>query len=628
MGQSLLYFNDNVKALDDFNSIIRIKPYLSEPYFFRGLAKLNLSDNKGAEGDFSQAISLNPNYFHAYAYRGMSYSRMGNYNRALNDFAKAISLDPTSSYVYANRGLVYISLNKLELAEKDFSKSLFFDNESVFAYLNRAIVREKLGNIDGAFVDCNSAIRLNVFSGDAFRLRGYLYYQQKDYYRAIEDYNKGLKAVPDDVDLFMSRAMTWYADKKYTKALDDYDKVVEIDSNNIFAYYNRALLRGEIGATNGAIEDLNKVIEMNDNNILVYFNRALYKIEIKDWYGAYDDLTESIDLYPDFAKAYMVRSMVSMELNDNDEADKDRYLANEIIDRYARMKGGDKSALIDTSMNFQRLVDLNSNNDNFRDVISGKMQNRRAIIDLKNIFYVQYISLDSLRSAKAQYYSSYIMDYNQKHNYNPALIICREPQGYPESFVKQQMERLTQLIESKEGDNNNSYLLRAGYYMSENKFFEAIQDFDEIISVDENNLFAIFNRANVYVMMLDYIESISDESNKIWGDNNKKKFQQIDYSKAIVDYDRCLSLAPDFVYAIFNKANLFAKNGEIEKAIELYSEVIEKDKELGEAYFNRGLLYIYMGRQVQAGMDLSKAGELGLLDAYNIIKYYIDNPSN
>lgn len=37
VGKNAIYFDDYVSAIDNFNNIIRVKPYLSEPYFFRGL---------------------------------------------------------------------------------------------------------------------------------------------------------------------------------------------------------------------------------------------------------------------------------------------------------------------------------------------------------------------------------------------------------------------------------------------------------------------------------------------------------------------------------------------------------------------------------------------------------------
>ena len=76
------------------------------------------------------------------------------------------------------------------------------------------------------------------------------------------------------------------------------------------------------------------------------------------------------------------------------------------------------------------------------------------------------------------------------------------------------------------------------------------------------------------------------------------------------------------MFALYNMGNVYAKNGEIDKAIAAYSQAIRKDKDLAEAYFNRGLLYIYTGQKALANADLSKAGELGIVEAYNIIKRY------
>ena len=60
IGRNALYFEDYVLSIQYFNQIISLKPYLADPFFFRGLAKLNLDDYQGAEEDCSQALELNP----------------------------------------------------------------------------------------------------------------------------------------------------------------------------------------------------------------------------------------------------------------------------------------------------------------------------------------------------------------------------------------------------------------------------------------------------------------------------------------------------------------------------------------------------------------------------------------
>ena len=57
-------------------------------------------------------------------------------------------------------------------------------------------------------------------------------------------------------------------------------------------------------------------------------------------------------------------------------------------------------------------------------------------------------------------------------------------------------------------------------------------------------------------------------------------------------------------------------------AINDYSKAIELEPDYAEAYFNRGLTRIFMDDMDGGSLDLSKAGELGLVEAYNVIKRY------
>ena len=50
-----------------------------------------------------------------------------------------------------------------------------------------------------------------------------------------------------------------------------------------------------------------------------------------------------------------------------------------------------------------------------------------------------------------------------------------------------------------------------------------------------------------------------------------------------------------------------------------YTQAIAVDADFAEAYFNRGLTYIYTDLPEQGLADLSKAGELGIYQAYNLI---------
>ena len=55
------------------------------------------------------------------------------------------------------------------------------------------------------------------------------------------------------------------------------------------------------------------------------------------------------------------------------------------------------------------------------------------------------------------------------------------------------------------------------------------------------------------------------------------------------------------------------------RAIRYYTKAIEADNDFAEAYFNRGLTYVFIGENEKGLADLSKAGELGIYQAYNLI---------
>ena len=95
-----------------------------------------------------------------------------------------------------------------------------------------------------------------------------------------------------------------------------------------------------------------------------------------------------------------------------------------------------------------------------------------------------------------------------------------------------------------------------------------------------------------------------------------------DYELVKNDLDQVIKLAPDFAYAYYNRANLFAMLGDYHAAIVDYNKVLELDANFADAYYNRGLTYIYLGNNKQGIADLSKAGELGIFSAYNVIKRF------
>jgi tetratricopeptide (TPR) repeat protein len=65
-----------------------------------------------------------------------------------------------------------------------------------------------------------------------------------------------------------------------------------------------------------------------------------------------------------------------------------------------------------------------------------------------------------------------------------------------------------------------------------------------------------------------------------------------------------------------------AISGKLPEAYDDYTKAIELNPNLGEAYYNRGLVQIFMKDTRKGCMDLSKAGELGIASAYDILRQF------
>ena len=94
----------------------------------------------------------------------------------------------------------------------------------------------------------------------------------------------------------------------------------------------------------------------------------------------------------------------------------------------------------------------------------------------------------------------------------------------------------------------------------------------------------------------------------------------LEYDVILKDYERVLNLDPKFIYAYFNRAEILNIQKDYRGAISDYTEAINLEPQFAEAYFNRGLSRLSVGETTAGLDDLRKAGELGIVESYSIIK--------
>jgi tetratricopeptide (TPR) repeat protein len=94
----------------------------------------------------------------------------------------------------------------------------------------------------------------------------------------------------------------------------------------------------------------------------------------------------------------------------------------------------------------------------------------------------------------------------------------------------------------------------------------------------------------------------------------------LDYYGAIADYSSAIAINENFIEAYFNRGKASQFLNTYEDAIADCSKIIQINPKNYDAYYMRGILNISYGKTKEGCLDLSKAGELGDLKAYETIR--------
>lgn len=274
--------------------------------------------------------------------------------------------------------------------------------------------------------------------------------------------------------------------------------------------------------------------------------------------------------------------------------------------------------------NYRKIVvaDNDSEDDRYKTDYRGRVQDKNMTILPQPMFALNYYERPEEVKRQVNYYKG-IDDLNARRVLPHRLLITNNEASLSEEQVKQHFasidERTAAIV--KEPGNVLYYYARALDFYLVQDFDNALKDLDEAIRCDSTFFPAYFSRALIYYKQLEYrkrdrkfeVETVEEQNLQV---------RSYDYNKVREDLDRVIELAPDFVYAYYNRGNILAVMKDYRAALVDYNKAIELDSRFADAYYNRGLTNIFLGNNRQGIQDLSKAGELGIFSAYNIIKRF------
>lgn len=626
VGRTCMMNNDYQEAIRTLNTLLRFDANAYEAYFLRGIAKYNLNDLLGAEADFTTAIRKNPVYTQAYTYRAIVRSLLGNYDDALQDFKEAIELRPDLPGPYYSRGVTRLLNQQFDDAIEDFDQFIRQENKVSEAFIYRGISYLQLKDTVRAYENFNTAIRTNRENPLGYNSRGELYMRQDRYKEAEEDFDKAVECDSTYIPSFFNRALVYADTHRPMRAMSDFDKVIGLDSTSSITYFNRAMLRSQIGDYNRALEDYDKVAQYSPNNVLVFYNRAGVYAQLGELESAEKDYTEAIKLYPDFANAYIYRSRLRELLRDQPGAKLDKEIAQRKIAEYrSRLTDSTYSIYADTTQRFDRLLSFDSkfSGSTFERTVA--RSGAKDDMKLLPLFKFTLMQPDTALIAKT-YHLQRVEDFRKRIGNDYLTLSLRESNIPADTLMILDREYLKRL---RGDDASWTTLFERGVTQSLIKqYTNSVNTYSAAIEFNPTNPFLYLNRSTTRAEMIDFISSIDNSYHRITIDsdpanrlNNTHK-RTYNYDEAIADLNKVIKLFPDFAYSYYNRANLMALSGSLPEAYEDYTKAIALNPNFAEAFYNRGIIQIFMKDTRKGCLDLSKAGELGITEAYEILKNY------
>ncbi|MBI9033910.1 MAG: tetratricopeptide repeat protein [Bacteroidales bacterium] len=622
-GRSSFKTNDFTQAIECFNVVIQNKQKPIEAYYLRGIVKYYLDDLNGAKLDLTKAIELHPYYAKAFQYRAVVYDRLKEYSKSLADYNMASELDPYNSELYMNRGVLKSHTGDFTGAIDDYTKAISLNNRFELAYINRALVWQRIDSLSLALADCDQVIRFNSYSFDAFLKRGAINSELKNYDDALKDFNYAIRLDDKKPLTYFQRAILHLERKDTLAALNDYNKVLELDPRNAITYFNRGILYSMTEQYDKAIDDYTTLSLINPKNVFSWYYRGTVYLMQKKYLQAISDFNEAIALYPEYVDAYQNRSYSNQQLGRNKEAAADRQKLIQLGELAEKDQHSDLTAKKDF---FKEITDFDTDWTNIdANVLLGDhstdpQQNFRPIL-IPASFSDIYIELK-----RKEIYSKDLHQFTDSSPFGLNTFVSIQNPNISSDTILNYIHLYDSIIDLST-EHQSKHLIHLGILHAMIKNYNsALLSFEQAKAIEPNNAFLWFCISSVrYDMLLEindiYTESLSPEFGSM---ENKQQtlIQNQDFNTVIKELDRAISLNSSSPIYYYNRANIKNRSHQRFNAVFDYTMALVHHPELAEALFNRGLTYIFMGDETKGCQDMSKSGELGLKDAYPLIKKY------
>ena len=642
IGRSALFYEDYVLSMQYFNQAIQAKPYLYEPWFFRAVAKYYLEDYAGAERDCSEALARNPYVVNIYELRGLTRIQQKKYAEAVDDYTRALRYDPENRGLWHNRVLCRIQNKDYDAALLELDTVQARWSQYATAWAVRADVYMHQEDTTKAIEALQKSLDIDPYDGQTWAARSIISLSREEWPEAEEQLNHAIHLLPKRGGYYINRALARFHQNNLRGAMADYDMALDLEPKNFLGHYNRGLLRAQVGDDNRAITDFDFVLSLEPDNMLALFNRAVLLDKTGDLHGAIRDYSKVIDEFPNFWTGLEFRAACYRRLGMTKKAEQDEFtvykarLYKHLYGTQPRLDPDKMRKRSDEDLEkYNQLVveDEQEQEHEYKNDYRGRVQNRRVALELQPMFALSFVKahdevraniafdrdVDALNQSRGQQ----IVNSKSSNSkwYRPVYVTCGHPALSDEMSSRYflYIDSLSSAINktNNTGQAVEDLLLRAIAYTVIQDNQQAIDDLSTFLQIATPNSSLLTPNSSLVLAL--WQRAVCQARISLFQASEGAN-TELATASVLADLNHALELRPHNAYLLYNRGCIHARRENIRQAIDDFNAALQQEPNLAEAYFNRGICFLNSGDKEKASADLSKAGELGLYDAYSLLK--------
>lgn len=315
-----------------------------------------------------------------------------------------------------------------------------------------------------------------------------------------------------------------------------------------------------------ATPDVSKFVQAS-----IYSDRGVAKWRMKQTKEAIDDFNKAIELSPEIATAYNNRGNVLMDLGHPNEALKDFDRAITLSPNYGVAYNNQGNAY----------AALHQYNDAFH-----AFRKATALLPQSSVAF----NGRGRTHAELGRYHAAVRDLTRAISLDPKYAAAYRNRAEANFDIANYSDAASDATQALALDLDQKQpklkLLRAEAYAADNKFKEAIDDFDDVLKADPNLIEAYVERGALFAKNGRYDDAIGDYNRAIEMDPKNAKAYALraearlnskDPDGALVDVNQALLLSLNDPLALRIRGNIYEAQGRVEDATYDYKKALTKD---------------------------------------------------